>query len=201
MKVERKYKLQYVTSKDPTREILASLHVVKEHKGITGPAIAATDGWRLVVVPCELEPDDVPGIIRGDALKLADADCCGQDSQFSGSGRNRRTRAVKAKSASIKLGEDRITTEATASYPRFHKDGKKNINPGVYPNSSQIVPYKTATPITLTFNPTYLLEMVMAMGGKGDVVTIEAKNNLEPMLVKINDEPAFGILMPRRTGG
>lgn len=193
MKIDRKYKPQYIISHDTSREVLSFLNVEKEHTGIDGACVVATDGRRLVVIPCELEEGDVPGMIRGDAVKIAGDQSFAMETTYrKGSRRKKRTATV-----SLKLESERLITDSTASFPRYSKEGKNNLQK-TYPNSGEVVPLKTSMKIKLALNPTFLLELVQAMGGKGDTVIIEAIDEINPLLISLPDEKSFGVLMPLR---
>lgn len=195
MRVERKYKPHLAASKDETRLAIKVLNVVQEHKGITGPAIVATDGRMLAVVPCEIEDKDVLGQLRPDALRIAAAESVGTETKF----RARRHRSVKASVVSLALSETRITTESTAEYPRYSKDGRTTKDlVGTYPNSSMVVPdISKEAKIVTSFNPTMLLELVQAIGGDGKHVKLEQDDAFSPIRVTVQrEDKAFGVLMP-----
>ena len=70
MKIEREYKIWEATCKDdPSRPVLQNV-LIERVDETHGLAIAA-DGVLMAVVPCELDPDDVVGLVPGHVLKDA----------------------------------------------------------------------------------------------------------------------------------
>lgn len=192
MKIDRKYKPQLVVSKDDEHSMaIAVLNVVETHKNINGPAIVATDGSRLAVVPCELEEGDVPGQLRPDAVTLAASEC--PATQYSA----KAHKNVKPEMVSAHLGADRLLMESSASFPRYSKDGQTTkALLGTYPNTDAVVPHVKTFKYKAKINPTMLLELVRAIGGKGDRVILQFADEFSPIYVAIDNEKAFGVLMP-----
>ena len=63
MQIDKRYKIEKVVSKDPTRENLQNIHVTKRHA-------FATDGRILAAVPVQTDSDDTEGWMTPDALKI-----------------------------------------------------------------------------------------------------------------------------------
>ncbi len=72
MRIDKKYKIEKVVSKDPTRENLQNIHVSKRHA-------FATDGRILAAVPVRTDGDDTVGWMTPDALKIARKGSTGDD--------------------------------------------------------------------------------------------------------------------------
>jgi hypothetical protein len=63
MQIDKRYKIEKVVSKDPTRENLQNIHVTKRHA-------FATDGRILAAVPIMAEKGDTEGWMTPDVLKI-----------------------------------------------------------------------------------------------------------------------------------
>ena len=197
MNVDRKYNPELCVSKDETREPIVRLNIVTNHKGIDGPAMVATDGQKLVVVPVELEPDDVPGTLRTDAMKHA--------RRAAPKGKGERTIPLH-----MRLSNDRVRFADDSDFPRTCK----TYNPDrPFPNSSLVVPDAKPGSITVGINANYLHEISKAIGAKSGVVCLTIVpdetpdvsgmvTTTRPIIVResINrsDLPAFAVLMPAR---
>jgi hypothetical protein len=63
MKIDTKYKLEKAVSTDTTRPTLQNIHVTRRHAFVT-------NGHILAIVPVSSDPDDTPGWLTPDAMKL-----------------------------------------------------------------------------------------------------------------------------------
>ncbi len=64
MTIDKKYKLEKIVSRDPSREHLQNIWITKHHA-------FATNGMILAAIPITADKDDTSGWLSGDALKLA----------------------------------------------------------------------------------------------------------------------------------
>jgi len=141
--------------------------------------IVAADGFVLVVVPCQLEEGDVPGLLHMDAIKHA-----------------------AALDARVLLGEDRIR------FPKEDSDYPRGKYGGAFPNWRQVAPKVQTVPVTIPFslNPRLLDRVWRALGRPTGVsLTAICEDADSPLIIeslharpdgKGLPTPPYGIAMP-----
>lgn len=169
MKISSKYKPELICSKDRTRGVLldANVRLVKGK-----PALVATDGRRLVVVPVEAEEKEF-GPVPKEAIQLA-----------------RAKRQDKKQSVVKMILNGKIELENGWTLPRPKQEGLAN-----YPNVDHVIPEERNTDMKICFNAKMLHELAQAMGV--EVVTLKFQPN-GAILVTAENEEAYGVLMPCR---
>jgi hypothetical protein len=173
--------VERAASKDAARPVLSYVYLNAECG-----TLEATDSYRAVVIPVEIEDGDTSGLIPAEALKA-------------------QRKASKHHEASLRVnGDVRLSTP----------DGEQvwKTGEGQFPNLQQLAPTELST-FRIGLNPTFLLETAKALGN-GEHVTIEFTlqrdkvegedtgayaDPLRPIRVTVpNGGESFGILMPIR---
>lgn len=179
MKFEAKYKPELCASGDESRQHLFNVHFDAEKK-----RLVATDGHRLVMVPCEPEEHDATGWITEDALKLARKD------------------AKKQRDGKAQLGANGalVTSGCSMERPKSSADGGED-----FPPYQKIIPTydPKAKDITQIGLSAVLLHGIMkALGSTHGNVVLTMRGPLDPILVTMTrdtkDAEALAVLMPTR---
>ena len=174
--------IERAASKDPARPILTYVYLNTETR-----TLEATDAYRAVVVPVEVEEGDESGLIPAEALKA-------------------QRKASKYSPASLSVnGDIRLST------PEGEQSWRKGE--GQFPNLHQLTPEEWST-FRIALNPKHLLETAKALDGQGEHVTLEFvrqaekdegedvgvfPSNMRPIRVTVrNGGDSYGILMPIR---
>lgn len=183
MRMERRFKPEIIASTD--RQALTHL-CIDIHNDKT--VIVATDGRRLVVVPCEIDSIHEVGLVPVEAIKQA------------------RTVKVKRKSRGrFRSGRDIEPAELEVSL-----NGKVQFDKGpvhitidrpaadvVYPKWPQIIPTSGPT-FTVALNAELLAGLAKALGSDG-AVQLQFRGENDPIHVTADKHSgAFGLLMPCR---
>lgn len=139
--------------KDTARSVLTHL-LLERLEGSSGRLVAA-DGFFLVAVPVTLDPDDVPGMVHPEALKMAARDC------------PRREGTV-----TVYVLEDIVRSVGGACFPRTRGLGAFDR----YPDLNRVIPRHAHTKAAArtgaqtAINPEYLIKAHKALGGDGTVL-------------------------------
>lgn len=187
MKLQRKYKPELIVSKDATRYILEQV-MVDLYEG--EPVCVATDGRRIVIVPCEIEDVREIGCLSPQVFKTA-----------------RAAQSIKNKSKSIPAVPV-LDIEADVEQV-IVKNGIKTVvfkrqdYGRDYPKYKQAIP--TGKPrVTISINPKLLWELAQAMGAE-DGVTLEIHeqdNGIDTAIGVVPNNSASNkaraVLMPMR---
>jgi len=189
VKINSKYKLDTIASKDTTRE-----HFCDPYLDAEAEKLVATDGHRLIVVPVELEAD-TSGFIARDVLAEG------------------RKLAKKARLAEVVLeGKQKLSNGAV-----FPTNQERHFPPwrAAVPDFQ---PGDKGT-LTVGLDVRYLKELADALGCKDGAVVITIRlppkgaDALDPILVQAlaprekttltdyRDPDAFAVLMPMRVTG
>lgn len=185
-KIPAGIKLEKVCSKDGTRPIL-TVPAVVEWDG--GKAIAATDSYKLAIIPLEDSEGLEVGPIDLDLVKAAVKSTYHEITSAGGA-----TDACKT----------RLTTDGRDVAERQNHVGQ-------FPNVAQLMPPEF-TGGSISFSARYLLDLVQGMGAGPDALvrldfigdTEGRINPLRPMRVTVSGKPAsdcagrVGLLMPIR---
>ena len=173
--------IERAASKDASRPVLSHVYLNTENG-----TLEATDSYRAVVVPVEVEEGDESGLIPADALKA-------------------QRKASKYAAASLSVnGEIRLSTsEGEQSWRKGE---------GQFPNIQRITPEERSS-FRISLNPKFLLETARALGNDEQVVLEFVRqsdktegedvgafpNNLKPIRVTVpQGGDSYGILMPIR---
>lgn len=169
MKISSKYKPELICSKDRTRGVLldANVRLVKGK-----PALVATDGRRLVVVPVEAEEKEF-GPVPKEAIQLA-----------------RAKRQDKKQSVVKMVLNGKVELENGWTIPRPSQEGLAR-----YPEVETVIPEQKMNDLKVCFDSKMLYELTQAMGVQ--VVTLTFQPN-GAILVTATNEEAYGVLMPCR---
>lgn len=163
-----KYQPELIASTDATRPYL--IHVELD---VTGKRMLATDGHRLVVVPCEPQEHDTSGPVTGEALKGA------------------RKFAKRAKQPTTAL-----SANGALVYPGVTLE-RPSRGDAQYPPVDRVIPGEPERSITISFNPKYLYELALALGTPGCVkLRIDRDDSTHAPITVNPGEPAFAVLMP-----
>jgi hypothetical protein len=173
--------VERAASKEASRPVLTHAYLNAENG-----TLEATDSYRAVVIPVEVEEGDVSGLIPAEALKA-------------------QRKASRHAPASLRVnGDVRLSTP----------DGEQSwkTGEGQFPNLRQLGPTDLST-FRIGLNPALLLETAKALGS-GESVTLEFTlrrdkvegddtgaypDALRPMRVTVpNGGESYGILMPIR---
>jgi len=174
MKTKAKYEIEQAASTDDLREALYNVHLDVENK-----LLVATDGRILVVVPAEIDKDEIGGPITPEAFKSARKGITPKQKE------NGQEINIVCQDTELKT----YTKNGLVTLQR-----PQNI---IYPKYKQIIPTNEAS-IKITFNPELLMRIAKAIGSK-KLVTLEIKDELSPIKICSEKETtAFGILMPMR---
>jgi hypothetical protein len=183
MKIDRKYKPELCASKDPMR-------IPLQYVAIDGNQAVATDGRRLVCVPCERSEGDGDGVllVKPEHL-IADRRNCNKkrpNVELVINGPvvrrvNRQGDTVEIKSKSDHHG-----------FTNFPKNWK------------EVIPKADRKNVVINLNAKLLYEIAQAMGS--DLVSIKAEASAEHEPIVINPinyqgaiiNEAIGVLMPLR---
>lgn len=185
MRMERKYKPERIASKDTGREVLTHL-CVDIHNDQT--VVAATDGRRLVCVPCEIDSIHEIGLMPVEAVKEA---------------RNLKVKRLNRDEVSVplaKISESFDSRLATRQPFEINKDNvhitiDKPSETLVYPKWTQVIPTGESK-FTITLNAKLLSELADALGSDG-VVTLQFRDPSDVIHVTADKRSgAFGLLMP-----
>jgi DNA polymerase III sliding clamp (beta) subunit (PCNA family) len=174
MKMPKDCLVEKVCSKDATRfAINAPFLDIKEGNA----NLISTNGRAIVVIPVQVGPEDAQGYIPIDGLKAA-------------------RKAVRGKGGDIEATANGAFALPTGqSFPR-------NVD-ATFPNWRQVMPAEKPYVLEIGLNAAYLLEIVQALGGTGNVRLGFTGPN-EPILVRAMDGPlkheseAKAVLMPVR---
>jgi hypothetical protein len=175
MKFDAKYKPELCTSADETRPHLCNVHFDAEKK-----CLVATDGHRMVMVPCVPEEHDVTGWITEDALKLARKDA---------KKRRDETAQLGANGALVTSGcsmeRPAASTEWGQAFPPYQK-----VIPTYDPKGKGIT--------QIGLNVELLYGIMKALGAAHGNVVLTIRGKLDPILVTTSEAEAIGVLMPVR---
>ncbi len=193
MRFDSKYVPELSASTDETRPQLCHVEL-----DVAGKRLLATDGHRLVVIPCEPEAGDVSGPITAVALTAA------------------RKHAKAVAKAVPKYQRDKHDSRA-----RIHANGSLAVgdesNPGptfprptrdeysAYPPVDKVIP-KNMTPgsdgtVTFGINARYLAELAKAMGAENIQVTVRISDALAPVIIRTSEgssDAPLSVCMPVR---
>lgn len=175
MRFDSKYKPELCASKDLTRENLLFVELdVKEQ------ALLATDGHRLIKVPCIPEDGDVTGPVTADALKAA-----------------RKAAKVRRSAFADLKANGALTLPDGTSLPR---PGSRQ-----FPPWQEAIP-RTEGRRQIAFNAKYLKEIADALGSDDGIVVLSiGEDARDPLLVYAFGEnqlaadgplDPFAVLMP-----
>lgn len=199
MKLPPKAKPEKCASRDESRPVLTTVNLrVVKPAGDVQPAtdtspetfepgsgfLEATDSYKLVRVPVELEPGDVDGLISVESLQAA--------------------RKSDRHNPRLSAGEASADIPGGASYPRPFG--------GQFPNVDSLVPAgawgtKSTTVWEIGFSAKLLYELAQGLGSDGVRISFQPSpdgtepNPLRPITVRAlrdGDPDAVGILMPIR---
>lgn len=188
MKMERKYKPELIASKDDIRYVLTNL-CIDIHKDKT--VVVATDGRRLVCVPCEIDSIHEIGLVPVEAIAQA--------------------RKVKSKNRHDDLTVPLVGQ--TGMNDRLQLNGRAEIRNGPvlttidrpgcefnYPKWPEAVIPKGEPTFTVSLNAELLLGLAKALGTDGSV-KLQFTSDIEQILVTPSGQSdgEFGVLMPLRT--
>ncbi len=177
MKLHTSLKPELIASKQKHREAITEPWLEIDEKG---SRIIATNGFSLVVIPCETTPEDHPGRVSGDVLKVA------------------RKKAGRDKIASVALnGVAKFNEEETAK--------RSNVDPGlVIPPWRAVVPNNDPEKVLrVGINAKQLADLAEAMGT--DCVALEIVDGKTCIIVRPSASPAappspdaMALIMPCR---
>jgi DNA polymerase III sliding clamp (beta) subunit (PCNA family) len=181
MTIDKKYKIEEATSKDPRREVLHAVHVAT----INGSAKAiATDGRMLAIVPVEIAEGDSEGVnVKAEAFPAA------------------RKAFKRLPSAYLKLNGRAVIDELGGERAFSYVDGQ-------YPNVEQVLPRPTEEAVTVTFDANLLVKLWKALGGEADKrqgITLKIgcankeADQYRPIEVSVRGTDGYGLLMQMRT--
>jgi len=174
-------------STDKTRHVLNGVYyeITDGPEGKQGRLIA-TDGRKLVYVPCQYEDGDVPGIIPNDAMK-------------------------EAYKQGKKLGIVSIKTFLPEGYTvgkcKLQNAAEYSMIDGQFPKYEQVIPnFEGKKTIKVCINPDFLIEISEAIGkGNAAGTTLELSLNsdgefdLGPIVVSCGTgDKTKAIVMPMR---
>lgn len=164
MEIKKSYKPELVAAKDDGR--LPLNHLLLERESALeggGPALIATNGRMLVIVPVEAESADVDGLIPVEALKAA------------------RKIGPKSRNAVLSAnGRVEYQTKDGGSTSVERPEGK-------WPPYRSVIPKPDHAWVTLCVNAEYLLAVQKAMGASGLTICFDPAGN-RPMLARpLND--------------
>lgn len=163
MKINKKFLPQLCVSKDDYRLSLMHVNVVREHPGIAGNCIVATDGRMFVLVPCELAANDYEGILRADAFEFG-----------------KTLISQKEDYIRIVLGKKRIKFSDGTIMRRMMNTVDLNSYPDTKETSSSQKWFDETDCFEFTINYEYLIKTTKALGIKatdGVVVKYSKKGN------------------------
>jgi DNA polymerase III sliding clamp (beta) subunit (PCNA family) len=181
MRFDPKYKPELCSSPDETHPHLTDVEFSVEDR-----CMVATDGHRLIRVPCQPEDGDTSGAITEAALKAA---------------------RKAAGTAGKRSGDAQLGVNGCYAFPGGTIERQ--------PRSEQFPPWKRVIPannevgaegtVTIALNARYLHEIANALGSKhGNVMlTFKAPAKpadaiLDPIVIRAESDEAIAVLMPVR---
>ena len=169
MKVNPKYKLHQIVSKDELRQAILNINLRSTPEGAV---LEATDGYVLAIVPAEVTEQDSAGLITPEAYagaissKSKELEVLELGLEWDGS---KGIRCVQIRPTEHKFPED---TERFFGEPRVFK---------------------------ASFNPTLLVKLAQALGSPDDITLEFPENKKRNILVTTHkDDQVRGLLMPIR---
>lgn len=191
MRMERRFKPETVASQDDSRLAIQNLSIdIHNDKTV----VVATDGRRLVVVPCEIDSIHEIGLVPVEAIKQArTVKVKRQPRQSSQRGRYRNHDIEPAElevplngQAKFDKGPVHITIDRPDEYT-------------VYPKWQPLIPLSEPT-FTVGLNAELLAGLAEALGSDG-MVTLQFRGADKIIHVTADKHSgAFGLLMPCRIG-
>ena len=176
MKIARHYRPEACASKDKERFGLTDPYL-----DVEGRAVVATDGYRMVAIPVEVDDQDVSGYVARDLLKVARKKCKKED--FEAEIRERKELVPQG----IEYPPDDART-----FPDWRK---------VLPSFSEGEPGT----VTIGLNANLLKGIADALGGAGVVALTVKVDSLETSPIRVRalsgNEREIAVLMPCRVGG
>lgn len=178
MKFDRRCKLHKATAKEDSKYALTSIWFDADHRP---PAMVATDGRMLAVVPVEPELGDKSALIPGEAIKTA----CAKGVKFDGEG----------ELACVELGEEIIVQKSTGASEHF--DAEASDFPKCY--ADVVPPAGRDGAVSICLDPFALSDLAEAIGAHGVMLTF-LPNGKSPIrvdpLFDCASQDAVGVLMP-----
>lgn len=180
MHFDHKYQPELCASKDETRP-----HICHVEYDMEAKRLVATDGHRMVVIPCTPEDGEASGIITADALKAA-------------------RKVDKKRHAARVHANGALVTGQASDGPTFVRPSRDTA----FPPWKQVMPkWKHGTEGTLTIgvNARYIADAAKALGADNVWLTVKlpepGKAMLDPILVttgESEDSDASCVVMPVR---
>ena len=181
MTIDKKYKIEEATSKDPRREVLHAVHVAN----VNGSAKAiATDGRMLAMVPVEMGDGDSDNVnVRKEAFQAA------------------RKAYGRLPVVHLKLNGKAIVNEPGSERAFDYIDGQ-------YPNFTQVLPKAAEQSVSVTLDANLLVKLWKALGGEDDkrqgitlkIGCVNGKTEqTRPIEVSVRGADGYGLLMQMRT--
>tara|TARA_R110002020_G_C16090954_1_gene757888 strand:+ start:108 stop:674 length:567 start_codon:yes stop_codon:yes gene_type:complete len=186
MKIDKKYKLEKIVTKDESREALLHIYI----DGEAQKAIA-TNGQAMAIVPVELSEDDSiekEKLLPAKALTAA-----------------RKIGGKRIAESEIALNGS-VTLSNGESMPYPGNQGEKNQYQIKYPNYKAVIPNPTETG-EIHFNPKLLWELCQAIGAENSVTLRIAmqwdgekgNHKIDPLQpIEAIKGKGKGVLMPMR---
>ena len=167
MRFEKKYKPELISSKDISRESIQ--HTELDAKG---NRLIATDGHKLVVIPCTSTQTDVSGAIPDESLSIS------------------RKAQKGLPEITLTCLSETITEECTGT---TLKRPKRN-----YPPIDQVIPdySKCKTKAVTCFSAKYLDQIAKALGEDVLELEFDYSDRLSPIKIRVKNTEAFAVLMP-----
>jgi DNA polymerase III sliding clamp (beta) subunit (PCNA family) len=181
MTIDKKYKIEEATSKDPRREVLHAVHVAK----VNGSAKAiATDGRMLAMVPVEMGDRDSDKVnVRREAFQAA------------------RKTYKRLPVVHLELNGKAMVTEPGSERAFDYIDGQ-------YPNFEPVLPKAAEKSVSVTIDANLLVKLWKALGGEADTspgITLKIgcvngkAEQTRPIEVNVRGTDGYGLLMQMRT--
>lgn len=168
MKINKQYKLSKIVSRDEIREELRYVKITRSHA-------IATNGHKMVVVPVEMELEDVPGLVDPAHIEF-----------------NNKEKLISKKiDRNLVLNPFTVETTNGWTMPR--------LQPGTFPKIKQILSLllRRKHKYSIGLNARLLYELSQGIGNDSVVLYFGEKNTM-PILVKplYDDDNEIGVLMP-----
>lgn len=169
MKFKTKYKPELICSRDATRKAITEPNVGKV-KGKT--CLTATDGRKLVVIPVEADESEF-GVIPKDAIVLA----------------RQKRESKRQDTVSVQVnGCIQLANGWTLPRP--------NQADFSYPNVESVIPERRSSDHKVSFNAKFLYQLATSIGA--DVVVLQYRDNMSPIVITAPGDEAYAVLMPCR---
>lgn len=179
MKIERHFKPELCAFPDLLRHNLMEPYLT-EYDG--KPAVVATNGMILAIVPAEMVEGDCHGQVTKRALNEARR-------QAPKPVKTRLGMSFSSPAASMQASGDKFVMPDGTSFPR------KAIE---YPKFASVIPDPKRKGIRIGINPTLLMKLANALGSPKQVNLELGENTLDVIRVTTPDNRVLGCIMPMR---